>query len=306
MDSQKTGSVKGYSPKQPFASTSLIRPWPLALAGALLLVAIVLGISALFISTESTTDRIARTKVVRIGYAVEAPFAFTDPEGTVTGESPEVARAVWQRLGVAHIEWIRTDFASLIPQLRAGRFDQIAAGLFIRPDRKQLVAFTSPSLCLYPALLVHWGNPLDIHSYKDIALQEKTRLAVIQGAVEREEALRAGIPPERIDIYPNIQLALTALNNNLVDGLSLSGPTIRRLAEKQSNFQQATPFEASYAPPGCGAFAFRPKDTQLQQRFDQTLRQFLGSPEHMQILHRLGLNASDLPSSVTFGQRENE
>lgn len=304
MDQQQQSDALRKALSRGAVSPPLTHPWSIALAAALLLLAIAFGIYAFFTTETSTAERLARTQVVRIGYAVEAPFAFTDAQGTVTGESPEVARAVWQQLGIKRIEWIRTDFASLIPQLRAGRFDQIASGLFIRPDREKLVAFTTPSLCLHPALLVHWGNPLDLHSFTDIALHKTARLAVIQGAVERDEALRAGIPQQRIDTFPTLQLALDALKNKLIDGISLSGPTIRRLAVENSDLQQAIPFSASYTPPGCGAFAFRKTDAALLQDFDLALRQFIGSPEHMQILKELDLNASDLPSSFTSDRRE--
>ncbi|MBM9615337.1 ectoine/hydroxyectoine ABC transporter substrate-binding protein EhuB [Desulfobulbus rhabdoformis] len=304
MDPKQYAAMRGNRGIQPSGPSSYPRSWSISLAAVLLLLAITLGINTFFTANESTAERVARTQVVRIGYAVEAPFAFTNAEETITGESPEVARAVWQRLGIKRIEWIRTDFGSLIPQLRAGRFDQIASGLFIRPDREKLVAFTTPSLCFTPALLVHRGNPLNLHSYADIALHEKAHLAVIQGAVEREEALRSGVPLQRIVTYPNVLLALDALRNNLVDGLSLSSPTIRRLAEENSDLQQATPFAASYTPPGCSAFAFRKQDAALRQRFDQALRQFLGSSEHMQILESIGLDAYDLPSSISFDKRE--
>ena len=147
------------TPGQQPCRTSFLPGRNSLLAMVVLLLAILTGVYSLLSSEESTFERVTRTGVIRIGYAVEAPFAFVDAQGQVSGESPAVARAVWQRLGI-RTEWVQTDFASLIPQLRTGRFDQIASGLFIRPDRQQLVAFTRPSLCLQPALLVRQGNPL--------------------------------------------------------------------------------------------------------------------------------------------------
>ncbi|MGD9946973.1 MAG: ectoine/hydroxyectoine ABC transporter substrate-binding protein EhuB [Desulfobulbus sp.] len=285
---------------------SLRTHWAVLTAAGLLLLAILIGIASFIDTGESTATRIARTGVIRIGYAVEAPFAFEDEKGRVTGESPEVARAIWQQLGIQRIEWVRTDFASLIPQLCAGRFDQIASGLFIRPERQKLVAFTSPSLCLAPALLVRRGNHLGLHSYRDIALHEGVRLAVLNRAVEQEEAKHAGVPTERIIAYPNVELALQAIRNGLADGLSLSVPTIRHLAATNADMQQALPFEATYTLSGCGAFAFRKNDEKLRQQFNQALRTFLGTPEHLQFLHPLGLDAGDLPAASDFHRREND
>ena len=286
--------------------TSFLNPWTLPVVFVLLGLAVIIGILALVDTSESTAERIARTGVIRIGYAVEAPFAYEDNQGRVTGESPEVARAVWQRLGVQRIEWIRTDFASLIPQLCTGRFDQIACGLFIREDRQRLVDFSSPSLCLTPALLVRRGNPLNVHSYRDIALHEGVRLAVLNGSAEMGEAVRAGIPAERVVTYPNVPLALQALRTGLVDGLSLSAPTIRHLAATNGDLQRALPFEAAYTSTGCSAFAFRKSDGQLNKQFEQALRAFLGSHEHLQILLPLGLDEGDLPAQIPLLQREND
>lgn len=262
----------------------------------LLLLATLIGLYSLLPSSESTAARVARTGTIRIGYAVDAPFAFVDGQGQVTGESPAVARVIWQRLGIPHIEWVQTDFASLIPQLRAGRFDQIASGLFIRPERQQLVAFTQPSLCLQPALLVRRGNPLHLHGLNDIANQEGVRLAVITGAVEGEDAARAGIPGDRILSFPTTDLALQAIRHNLADALALSAPTIKQLADALPDMQRTLPLSSPDTATGCSAFAFRLADTQLRRQFDQGLDAYLGSDEHLQLLHAFGLGVEELPN----------
>lgn len=264
------------------------------LAVALLLLAILTGIYSLLSSSESAAERVARTGVVRIGYAVEAPFAFVDGQDQVSGESPAVARAIWQRLGI-RIEWVQTDFASLIPQLRTGRFDQIASGLFIRPDRAQLVAFTRPSLCLQPALLVRQDNPLQLRSLADIANQEKARLAVITGAVEAEDAARAGIPADRILAFATPELAIQAMRQGLADALALSAPTIKQLAATHADMQRTQPLSAPETTSGCGAFAFRLEDKQLLRQFDQALAGYLGSREHLLLLQSFGLGEEELP-----------
>ena len=53
---------------------------------------------------ETALQRILRTGTVRIGYAAEAPYAIPAPGGRVTGEGPEVARKVFERMGVA-LSW---------------------------------------------------------------------------------------------------------------------------------------------------------------------------------------------------------
>ncbi len=72
-----------------------------------------------------------------VGIANEAPYGFEDENGVPTGEAPEVAKEVLARLGIPEIRSVIVDFGALIPGLTAGRFDMIAAGMFITPDRAE-------------------------------------------------------------------------------------------------------------------------------------------------------------------------
>ncbi len=285
---------------------SALAQWTVLLSAALIVLAILTGILSLVDPEESTAERITRTGVVRIGYATEIPFAFEDPRGRVTGEIPEVARIIWQQLGIQRIEWVRTGFASLIPQLRAGRFDQIASNISIRPDRHDLVVCTTPSTDIVTALLVRRGNPQGLHSYRDIVINEGIRLAVLDESAELAEASQAGIPPERIIRYPNAELARQAIRTGIADALALPAPPIRQLTAANEDMQRALPFEAAYTPPGCGSFVFRKNESQLCHRFDRALRAFVGSREHRQLLQSLELDTAALPPPPHLQQREND
>ena len=86
---------------------------------------------------ETTLERVKRTGEIRIGYANEAPFAYTLPDGRATGESPEIGRVVFDKMGVKKVSPVLTEWGGLIPGLLAGRFDVIAAGMYITPERMQ-------------------------------------------------------------------------------------------------------------------------------------------------------------------------
>lgn len=85
-------------------------------------------------SAETTLQRIQRTGEVRIGYANETPFGYTTPDGTVIGESPEIAKKIFAKLGVKKVDAVLTEWGAPIPGLKAGRFDVIAAGMTSRPS----------------------------------------------------------------------------------------------------------------------------------------------------------------------------
>ena len=280
-----------------FTSRGSAHPrWISVLALLMLLAACWIGYKAVFTPLEAATERIRRTGSIRIGYAVEPPFAFMDTQGKITGESPEVATAIWKHLGINRIEWVQADFGSLIPLLRAGRIDQIASGLFIRPERQKLVAFTHASACLEPALLVRKGNPLNLHSYEDFASRPGAKLAVLAGAVEGDDAAMAGVAAACIIKYPHPDIAIQGIRNTLVDGLALSGPSIQQLVQQYSDMEQALPFHAGSTPPGCGAFAFRKDDTQLRDQFDSVLKTFIGTAEHLELIRPFGFTEKNIPA----------
>ena len=82
----------------------------------------------------STLERARQDGYIRVGFANEAPFGFATPDGKLTGEAPEVAKAVLAKIGIPQVDGVLTEFGSLIPGLKAGRFDIIAAGMFINPE----------------------------------------------------------------------------------------------------------------------------------------------------------------------------
>lgn len=264
-----------------------------------------------FAATSSgTLARIRREGVIRIGYAVEPPYVFLDAGGEPTGCEIEVARKLAARLGVPRIEWCQTDFGSLISELEAGRFDVIAAGMFITPERGQRVSFSEPTLHVRAALLVRSGNPHGLHSYEDILKtpRQPIKIAVLHGSVEETMIRQAGVPEWQIVVVPDAVTGKVALENGLVDGLALSAPTIRFMArqENQGLTEMAGPFEP---PTGVGgrlvgytADLFRKADDDLRSAWNRELNAFIGSPEHRRLLAEFGFSDEELPGDKTTAE----
>lgn len=262
----------------------------LILAG--MVFALVLAATALWSNRDASWDRVRDAGVVRIGYALEAPYAFMTEAGRVTGEAPEIARQVAQRLGLAEPEWILTDFNRLIPELQAHRFDVIAAGLFITPERERVVAFSRPTAQVQPGMLVRRGNPSGLVSYADAAARSDVKLVALAGSVEARELAQLGVPTERLIISPDTISGLSLLRTGKVQGLALSLPTVRWMASSPdtNEWAQAVAMHAE----GKGAqvaFAFRQADQALREKWDGELAGFLGGAEHGLLEREFGLGA---------------
>jgi len=58
--------------------------------------------------------------------------------------------------------------------------------------------------------------------------------------------------------------------------LALSSPSIQQRADQHADMKRAVTFHNTTLTPGCGAFAFRPADQSLRDRFNPELRGFIG------------------------------
>ncbi|ABR82482.1 MULTISPECIES: ectoine/hydroxyectoine ABC transporter substrate-binding protein EhuB [Pseudomonas aeruginosa group] len=263
----------------------------LALAGSLLA-----GLAASFASqAESTLERIQNSATVRIGYANEAPFAYTETSGKVTGESPEIAAKVFSAMGVKKIEPVLTEWGALIPGLRAGRFDVIAAGTYITPPRCRQVIFTDPHYQIPDTLLVKRGNPKNLHSYADVAKNPDVRLAIMSGTVELGYARAEGVSEEQIVQVPDTTAQLQAVRAGRADASVGTALTMKGLASKGGDSVEAiTDFKDDPAHIGYGALAFRPEDQDLRDAVNRQLKKWLGSDDHLRTVEPFGFDKSNL------------
>lgn len=258
---------------------------------------IALGVALSSIACRPSQDELAayRARGLRIGYAVEAPYAFLAEAGRVTGLDPEVARRIAQRLGLQRVEWRMTEFHALIEDLEAGRFDVVAAGMFITRERERRIQFSLPTFSVQGAMLVARGNPARITSPADILSQAQLRVAALTGSVEEASLRSGGLDPARLINVPDAGTGCRLVATRRADALYLSLPTLR-WALGSAEFADTEVIEIPpSSSPALGAFAFRKSDAALRAAWDEQLRSFVGSEEHVELLQRFGFGRGALP-----------
>lgn len=253
-----------------------------------------------------TLERIRDRGVVRVGYANEAPFAYMDSAtGRLTGEAPEIARIVFGLLGVPRIEGVLTEFGALIPGLQAGRFDVIAAGMYITPPRCREVAFSNPTYGIGEAFLVQAGNPLDLHSYEDVVVHSEARLGVVSGAIQLNYARALQLPSERLVVLPDPPSALAAVEAGRIDAYAGTALTVQDLLARGASdrVERAEPFSDPVidgaSVRGFGAFAMRHEDRALVELVNEQLAGFIGTDSHLRLVEPFGFTASELPGALS-------
>jgi polar amino acid transport system substrate-binding protein len=250
---------------------------------------------------ESTLERAKSQGYIRVGFANEAPFGYATPDGKLTGEAPEVAKAVLAKIGIKQVDGVLTEFGSLIPGLKAGRFDIIAAGMFINPKRCAEIAFSEPSYGIGQAMLVKKGNPKNIKDYTSFKDNKDLKLAVMAGAVEVGYAKDAGVSQDQVVVLPDQSSLLAAVQSDRADGAALTALSIAEMAKKGEGVESTTPFGevAGKSVKGHGGFGFRKKDTDLLKAFNKELKAFIGTPEHLALVTPLGFGKDYLPNKTT-------
>lgn len=250
---------------------------------------------------DGSVARVHAAGVLRVGYAVQDPYAQVTPTGEVTGEAAETARMVAEQLGLARINWVQAEANDLLNGLRERRFDVVAAGLFITPEGAAQVRFSQPTLQVRPGWLTARGNPQALGPYAALRDRPGLRVGVLQGSMEQARMLALDLPETSLLVVPNTPAGLAAVLSGAVDGLALSLPTVRRLAASAPDRLEAVAppsAEGSANAPAALAFAFHLRDAELQAAWDQAQASVIGSPRHLAMLASYGFNAEDLPAAA--------
>ncbi len=250
---------------------------------------------------ETTLERAKAQGYIRVGFANEAPYGYATPDGTLTGELPEVVKAILAKIGIPEVDGVLTEFGSLIPGLQAGRFDIIAAGMFVNPKRCEQVQFSEPTYGIGQAFLVKAGNPKEIVDYSTIAGNSDLKLAVMAGAVEGGYAKDSGIPEGQLVILPDQSSLVKAVQAGRADAAALTALSIADMASKNDGVESTKPFGtvAGKSVVGHGAVAFRKEDKDLYEAFNAELKKFIGSPEHIALVTPFGFGEGYLPTKTT-------
>ena len=129
--------------------------------------------------------KIAPPNIIKAGTLVMSinptlpPLQFVDDKGELQGMRVELANECCKRLGLAP-EYIRTEFATMIPGLAAKRWDMINTGIFWTEERSKLM-YMVPYEQAAISFLAAKGNPLGLKTVDDLAGK---RISVELGGIE--------------------------------------------------------------------------------------------------------------------------
>lgn len=133
------------------------------------------------------------------------PLQFVNDRGQLQGLRVELGNEIARRLGLTP-EYVRIEFAAMIPGLAARRWDMINTGIFWTEERARLM-YMIPYERAGIAFLSTRGNPLNISRVEDLAGR---RVAVELGGIEErrtreisQDLVRQGLRPIDIRTFSN-------------------------------------------------------------------------------------------------------
>jgi ectoine/hydroxyectoine ABC transporter solute-binding protein len=253
-----------------------------------------------------TLERAKQQGYIQVGFANESPYGFTDKSGKLTGEAPELARAVFKELGIGDVKGVQVDFGGLIGGLEARRFDTIAAGMFITPERCAQVAFADPEYVATTAFMVPKGNPKGIKRFEDAA-RLNIKLGVLTGAVEGDYATKLGVKKGNIKTFADQPSAYEGLKAGRIDAIALTRISLADTLSKHKGaaYEVTEPFVPQIGGKdqfGAGAFAFRKADTDLLNAFNGKLAELKQNGRLLTIIQPFGFTKAELPGSHTAAE----
>jgi polar amino acid transport system substrate-binding protein len=244
-------------------------------------------------------NRIDAGEPIRIGFANEIPWAYPGENGEPLGFANAYALAVLEKMGVDTVEPVVTDWAALIPGLKAGRFDLITAGMYILSSRCDQVVFSEPIGEFGDAFIVPKGNPKGIENYQD--LKEKDAVFVTGAGYNMVEAAKKeGVPEANVMLVEGPQEILAAVRSGRADAGGVTYFTALDLAkEADGSIDVTSPGLLPKWTKNWVGIAFRQEDSDVVEAFNAAQKDFPDTPEMWAAVEEYGYSKSNLPGDVT-------
>jgi ABC-type amino acid transport substrate-binding protein len=179
------------------------------------------------VAFADTLDDIKAKGVLVVGSGVvgSKPWMFKNEDGSYGGMEYEMLQYIIKKLGVAKVEIVDTAWETLIPGLKAKRWDVIFSGMTVTEERRQGagIEFTRPYYFESDRIVVKSDSPVQ----KPEDLAGKT-LGVPLGTVEEIQGkllIEKGIGKDS-KAFENVATVFQALNSGQVDAIIMDNTSL--------------------------------------------------------------------------------
>lgn len=150
---------------------------------------------------------IAERGVLRVGTALNLPWAMRDVDGELFGFEVDNAVKLATDLGVA-LELVELPFGELLDALENGTVDIVAAGLSITPERARRAAFSTPYMKSDIGLVVRVADLTERHDVLDFD-DPAVSMAAVADTTTELAALRL-LPSASLELFESVGASIEA------------------------------------------------------------------------------------------------
>jgi polar amino acid transport system substrate-binding protein len=209
--------------------------------------------------SSDTLSTIQKRGSIRVGVTVNAPWVLHDKNDQWIGLDIDLMQQFAQDMRWK-IEFVPTAWSTAIDDLRAGKFDVLAAGVSVTPQRALLLKYTQPYASFALGLVV---NRKSLGKDDLLTLETGTgkhRVAVLSGTVTASTAKEYLGNSELVEINDESK-AIQDLRNGTLDGLIAEQPLPDALAHSYQD--QLRTLDVSAYGKTAHAFGLRRTDQDL-------------------------------------------
>lgn len=250
-----------------------------------ILVASALALSACSAPAPEATAA-KSNRVITIATSNDAPFAFTDSAGNLTGIDGEM----WLEIGKCNgwdTKVFITDFATLIPSLTAKKADIIVDAMYITDKRKETINFTDPWYIQGEGVLVPAKSTVKTRGdLKGLKLGAQT------GTVFADFIATLG--GSETKFFDSQAALIAAVENGQVDAIVTDAAVLGySLVQKPNNkIKLVLPYTPFF--PGIIGAGTRKEDTELLAGVNKCLGELKASGKYLEILKKYGLGEDNV------------
>jgi len=247
-------------------------------------------------SAEDVLEKGRKQGFLRVGVANEPPYTKVTAEN-VTGVEPDILRTVLKRLGIDRIEGVITPYDQMIPGLQAGRWDVVAAGLFMKQSRCGQVLYSEPTIVSTESFGVPKGNPKKITTLASIKDHSDLKIAVLSGGFEEGILKQKGMPAGQQIQVRDGRSGIEAVKSGRAHAFFLPTLSLEDLVKSDKAIEVTKPVDD--APVTGAGHCFREKDKAAHDKYNKELAALKKTPEFGKILEKWGFHASDVEGVTT-------